>query len=364
MQAEIAIAEAQVIIIVVDGRYEITTEDHLVIDLIRKSGKPFLLAANKLEANKMFDYSLYNLGIAPIYAISALHSEGVGQLLDAVLTHFQPTKAIEQPSFKIALIGKPNAGKSSLLNQLVNQQRAIVSDLPGTTRDTINAQFYLDEDLLEIIDTAGIRRKSRLVEAVEHYALMRAMAALEASQLSLLIIDATQELSHFDARIAGYAMEVKKPIILVVNKWDLITKTTQTINEFTKQIQQQFKFLNWAPIVFLSAKTGLRLHKLKEAILQVKTNLKQEFKITALNQMILEIQQMQPAPSFKGRRLIIHYAKQIAGPIPTFVLQVNDRAYLHFSYQRYIENQFRNYFDFTGVPINLIFRTQETKKSK
>ena len=364
MQAEIAIAEAQVIIIVVDGRYEMTTEDHLVIDLIRKSGKPFLLAANKLEANKMFDYSLYNLGIAPIYAISALHSEGVGQLLDAVLTHFQPTKVIEQPSFKIALIGKPNAGKSSLLNQLVNQQRAIVSDLPGTTRDTINAQFYLDEDLLEIIDTAGIRRKSRLVEAVEHYALMRAMAALEASQLSLLIIDATQELSHFDARIAGYAMEVKKPIILVVNKWDLITKTTKTINEFTKQIQQQFKFLNWAPIVFLSAKTGLRLHKLKEVILQVKSNLKQEFKTTALNQMILEIQQMQPAPSFKGRRLIIHYAKQITGPIPTFVLQVNDRAYLHFSYQRYIENQFRNYFDFTGVPINLIFRTQETKKSK
>lgn len=359
IQAEIAINEAQVIILVVDGRYEVTKEDFFVVNLLRKSGKKVLLAANKVEANKTFDYSIYSLGLKEVIPISALHGEGVGELLDAAFEGLSWTDEQESSNFKISIIGKPNAGKSSLLNKLLNENRAIVSDIAGTTRDSINALFKIDGQLFEIIDTAGIKRKSKLVEAVEHYALMRAMDSLEASDLSLLVIDGTQELSHFDARIAGYAMEVKKPIIIIVNKWDLVHKNTYTINEFTKKIQQQFKFASWAPIVFVSALTGLRVEKIKQTILQVKNNIEKEIKTGLLNEMILEIQQMQPAPSLKGRRLNITYMKQISGKIPTFLLTVNDIEYLHFSYQRYIENQIREYFGFEGTPIKLIFKNKK-----
>ena len=359
IQAEIAINEAQVIILVVDGRYEVTKEDFFVVNLLRKSGKKILLAANKVEANKTFDYSVYNLGLKDVIPISALHGEGVGELLDAAFEDLVWDDDQQSSNFKISIIGKPNAGKSSLLNKLLNENRAIVSDIAGTTRDSINALFKIDEQLFEIIDTAGIKRKSKLVEAVEHYALMRAMDSLEASDLSLLVIDGTQELSHFDARIAGYAMEVKKPIIIIVNKWDLVHKNTYTINEFTKKIQQQFKFASWAPIVFVSALTGLRVEKIKQTILQVKNNIEKEIKTGLLNEMILEIQQMQPAPSLKGRRLNITYMKQISGRIPTFLLTVNDIEYLHFSYQRYIENQIREYFGFEGTPIKLIFKNKK-----
>ena len=358
IQAEIAINEAQVIILVVDGRYEVTKEDFFVVNLLRKSGKKVLLAANKVEANKTFDYSIYNLGLKEIIPISALHGEGVGELLDAAFADLVWNDDQQNSNFKISIIGKPNAGKSSLLNKLLNENRAIVSDIAGTTRDSINALFKIDKEVFEIVDTAGIKRKSKLVEAVEHYALMRAMDSLEVSDLSLLVIDATQELSHFDARIAGYAMEVKKPIIIIVNKWDLVAKNTYTINEFTKKIQHQFKFASWAPIVFVSALTGLRVEKIKQTILSVKNNIEKQIKTGLLNEMILEIQQMQPAPSLKGRRLNITYMKQINGKIPTFLLTVNDTQYLHFSYQRYIENQIREYFGFEGTPIKLIFKNK------
>ena len=358
IQAEIAINEAQVIILVVDGRYEVTKEDFFVVNLLRKSGKKVLLAANKVEANKTFDYSIYNLGLKDVIPISALHGEGVGELLDAAFADLLWDDDHQNSNFKISIIGKPNAVKSSLLNKLLNENRAIVSDIAGTTRDSINALFKIDQEVFEIVDTAGIKRKSKLVEAVEHYALMRAMDSLEASDLSLLVIDATQELSHFDARIAGYAMEVKKPIIIIVNKWDLVNKNTYTINEFTKKIQQQFKFASWAPIVFVSALTGLRVEKIKQTILSVKNNIEKQIKTGLLNEMILEIQQMQPAPSLKGRRLNITYMKQINGKIPTFLLTVNDTQYLHFSYQRYIENQIREYFGFEGTPIKLIFKNK------
>ena len=359
LQAEIAIAEAQVVILVVDGRHEISSEDLMVVNLLRKSGKPTVLAVNKLENHQQLDYSVYGLGLAEVFLISALHGQGVGALLDWALAQL-PKVEQTSPSaaFQVAIIGKPNAGKSSLLNKLIRQNRAIVSAQAGTTRDSINAFFTINQERFEIIDTAGIKRKSKLVEAVEHYALLRAMQALEASDLSLLVIDATQPLSHFDARIAGYAMEVNKPLIIIINKWDLIAKTTHTMNHYTKQLRQGLKFATWAPVVFCSALTGLRVETIKQIILAVKTNITRRIKSGLLNEMILEIQQLQPAPSFKGRRLNITHIKQIEGRIPTFLLTVNNTQYLHFSYRRYIENQLREYFDFQGTPIQLLFKNK------
>lgn len=359
LQAQIAIEEANVIVLVVDGLNEITKEDFFVVNILRKSGKKIIVAANKMEGNKQIDYSIYTLGIEKIIPISALHSEGVGELLDSICLHFGDSNNDENNSFKISIIGKPNAGKSSLLNKILNENRAIVSEVAGTTRDSINAIISINDQEFEIIDTAGINKKSKLIESVEHYALNRAMLSLENSNLVLLVIDATKELSHFDARIAGYASEVNKPIIIVVNKWDLIHKNTYTMGEYTKKIQKEFKFISWAPVVFISALTGNKIDKLKENILNVKANIERKIKTSLLNEMLVEIQQMQPAPSYHGGRLNITYIKQIENSIPSFVLSVNNVNFLHFTYKRYIENQLREYFNFSGTPINLIFKNKK-----
>ncbi|MGL5308932.1 MAG: ribosome biogenesis GTPase Der [Metamycoplasmataceae bacterium] len=358
IQAQIAIEEASVIIFVLDGRMDITKEDFYVIDLIRKSKKKIIIAANKLEGNKEFDSSFYTLGVENILPISALHGEGVGELLETVFNEFKESDEEENHLFKLSIIGKPNAGKSSLLNKLLNEKRAIVSEIPGTTRDSINSKLKIGDEEFEIIDTAGINRKSKLVESIDHYALGRAFNSLDESNLSLLVIDATNELSHFDARIAGYAMEMKKPIIIVINKWDLIRKNTHTMVEFEKRIRKEFKFMPWAPIIFISALTGNKLDKLLNEITAVKINIERQIKTLILNEVIMEIQQMQPAPSFKGRRVSITYIKQVNGSIPTFILFVNNIDYLHFTYKRYIENQMREYFDFKGTPISLVFRNK------
>ncbi|MGL5732931.1 MAG: ribosome biogenesis GTPase Der, partial [Metamycoplasmataceae bacterium] len=346
IQAQIAIEEASVVIFVLDGRMDITKEDFYVIDLIRKSGKKIIIAANKMEGNKEFDSSFYTLGVDNILPISPLHGEGVGELLETVFREFDESDDEENNLFKLSIIGKPNAGKSSLLNKLLNEERAIVSEIAGTTRDSINSKLVIGEEEFEIIDTAGINRKSKLVESIDHYALGRAFNSLDESNLSLLVIDATNELSHFDARIAGYAMEMKKPIIIVINKWDLVKKTTHTMVEFEKRIRKEFKFMPWAPIVFISALTGNKLDKLLTEITTVKINIERQVKTSILNEVIMEMQQMQPAPSLKGKRVSINYIKQVNGSIPTFILFVNNVDYLHFTYKRYIENQMRKYFDF------------------
>ncbi|MGL5733178.1 MAG: ribosome biogenesis GTPase Der [Metamycoplasmataceae bacterium] len=358
IQAQIAIEEASVVIFVLDGRMDITKEDFYVIDLIRKSGKKIIIAANKMEGNKEFDSSFYTLGVDNILPISALHGEGVGELLETVFREFEDSDEEENNLFKLSIIGKPNAGKSSLLNKLLKEERAIVSEIAGTTRDSINSRLVIGEEEFEIIDTAGINRKSKLVESIDHYALGRAFNSLDESNLSLLVIDATNELSHFDARIAGYAMEMKKPIIIVINKWDLVRKTTHTMVEFEKKIRKEFKFMPWAPIVFISALTGNKLDKLLTEITTVKINIERQVKTSILNEVIMEMQQMQPAPSLKGKRVSINYIKQVNGSIPTFILFVNNVDYLHFTYKRYIENQMREYFDFKGTPISLVFRNK------
>ncbi len=359
IQAEIAIEESNVVIFVLDGRMDITKEDFFVIDLIRKSKKKIIIAANKLEGNKDIDSSIYTLGVENIIPISAIHGDGVGELLETVFKEFIIDGDGDGDLFKLSIIGKPNAGKSSLLNKLLKENRAIVSPIAGTTRDSINSKLLIDEEEFEIIDTAGINRKSKLVESIDHYALGRAFNSLDESNLTLLIIDASNELSHFDARIAGYAMEVKKPIIIVINKWDLVKKNTYTMVEYEKRIRKEFKFMPWAPIIFISALTGSKIDKLLKEITLVKINIEREVKTSLLNEIIMEMQQMQPAPSLKGRRVNINYIKQINGDIPTFVLFVNNIDYLHFSYKRYIENQMREYFNFKGTPISLIFRNKK-----
>lgn len=358
IQAQIAIEEASVVVFVLDGRMDVTKEDFYVIDLIRKSKKKIIIAANKTEGNKNFDSSIYTLGVDDILPISALHGEGVGELLETIFKEFNESNNETNNCFKLSIIGKPNAGKSSLLNKLLKEERAIVSEIAGTTRDSINSKITIGDEEFEIIDTAGINRKSKLVESIDHYALGRAFKSLDESNLSLLVIDATNELSHFDSRIAGYAMEMKKPIIIVINKWDLIKKNTYTMIEFEKKIRKEFKFMTWAPIIFVSALTGSKLDKLLLEIASVKINIKRQLKTSLLNEVIMEMQQMQPAPSLKGKRVNINYIKQIKGSIPTFVLFVNNVDYLHFTYKRYIENQMREYFDLRGTPISLVFRNK------
>lgn len=361
IQAQIAIEEATLVVFVVDGLSEITKEDLHVINILRKANKEIILAINKLENNKEFDLSIYSLGIKQMYPISALHGEGTGELLDAIIDKLDFSTEDNPDLFKLSIIGRPNAGKSSLLNKLLNENRSIVSSIPGTTRDSVNGKIKIEDQEFEIIDTAGINRKSKLVELVDHFALERAFNSLEESDLSLLVIDATRELSHFDARVVGYALEFNKPIIIVINKWDLINKDTNTINEFTKRIKKEFKFASWSPIIFISVLENQRINKLKQLILKVKTNIERTFNTSLLNEIILEAQQIQPANSFKGNRAVITYIKQISGRIPTFVLVVNNKEHLHFSYKRYLENQLRENFDLMGTPINLIFKNKNEK---
>lgn len=361
IQTQIAIEEANLIIFLVDGRVEIDSDDHFVIDLLRKSSKKVLIAANKLEGNKFFDTSIYSLGFEHIFPISAIHGEGVGDLLDETIRSLDFTKEKENEAFRLAIIGKPNAGKSTLLNKLANENRSIVSPIAGTTRDSVSSFIKIDKIDFEIIDTAGIIRKSKIAQSVDFYALLRAFNSLDDAQLSLILIDATQELSHFDARLAGYAFEKQKPIILVANKWDLIEKETNTQHIFMKKMKQNYKFLDWAPICFISAQTGSRISKLRETILEVKNNLDKKVSTNALNQFILDIQILQPPPSVRGKKLNIKFAQQIQANIPIFLFFVNDKNLIHFSYQRYIENQFRNYFGFSGCPIKIIYKNKKEK---
>ncbi|TCG12004.1 ribosome biogenesis GTPase Der [Mycoplasma marinum] len=356
-QAEIAIEEAEVIAMVVDGLEGLNPDDEYIISILRKSGKKVLILANKLEGNREIDYSICSSGF-DVYPISAIHGEGIGDVLDTISSYLDFSNVETEQSRKLAIIGKPNAGKSSLLNSLFGEERAIVSPIAGTTRDSVKAEVDINGEMYHVVDTAGISKKSKLIESVDHYALGKAKASLAESDLTLLVIDATKELSHFDARIAGYAMEEMKPIILVINKWDLIKKNTNTMHEFEKKVRKEFKFLSWAPVVFISAINSSRLDRLKNTINMVNENLTKRIKTSLLNEMILDIQMMQPAPSFNGGRFNISFLKQVEAAIPTFVLFANNKNYAHFTYLRYVENQFREYFGFEGTPIKLIVKNK------
>ncbi|WP_406617305.1 ribosome biogenesis GTPase Der [Mycoplasmopsis adleri] len=358
IQAKIAIDEANVIIFMVEGASDITNDDKMIYNMLQKSGKPIVVVANKLDNISQFDYSWYSLGVDHIFKISALHGNGVGDVLDQCLKYLTLNDDITSNHFKLSIIGRPNAGKSSLLNYLCNENRSIVSDIAGTTRDSVKSLVQINGQDFEIIDTAGITKKSKIEDSVEHFALMRAMTSLDESDLSIILIDATQELSHFDARIIGYALENNKPIILCVNKWDLVEKDQYTMGDFKKKMKNRFHFVPWVPVEFISAKTGARISKLIDTILQVKMNLERDVKPSLLSNLIREAQLIQPAAPYNGGRLNVYFVRKTEDKIPTFIFFVNDKKYLHFSYKRFLEKQIRQSIDYTGCPINLVFRNK------
>lgn len=358
IQAKIAIEEADVIVFIINGTMELTNDDAFIMNILRKSNKPIIIGANKLESNQDFDYSLYKLG-GEIFRISALHGEGVGELLDEVVKNLDFSEEQEEELFKLSIIGKPNAGKSSLLNNLAKEERSIVSDIAGTTRDSVKTKVKIGDKFYNVIDTAGIMRKSKLVESVDHYALMRAMNSLSESDLSLILIDATTELSHFDARIIGYALENDKPIIVVVNKWDLVEKETNTMAQFEKKMRNTLHFVPWVPFVFISAKYNQRLNKLTETLNEVRENLERDIKPSLLSNFIMETQMIQPAAPYNGGKLNIYFVRKTLDKIPTFNFYVNDKKFLHFSYQRFLENQLRSTFNFKGCPIKMNFKNKQ-----
>lgn len=360
VQAQIAIDESNVIIFILNGKEELTTEDYYISDLLRKSGKKIIVAINKLDGETYIEPSIYKLGYENIFPISAIHGNGIGNLLDEVLNNLNinENQNNQENIFKLTLLGKPNVGKSTILNLLTNENRSIVSNIAGTTRDSVSSIITVNNEKFEIIDTAGIKRKSKLLDSIEHYSLIRANNSLEEADLCLLILDATEDVTLFQQNIIGLAYEQKKPLIIVVNKWDLIDKNSETMDKYKKDLLKKLKFVDWAPIVFISALNNQRINKLKDLIFEVKINISRMINTNQLNQLIITAQIIKPASSINGHRLSIKFIKQVQAKIPTFLLFVNNKKLAHFTYLRYIENQIRQNYNFSGTPIELILKNK------
>lgn len=360
-QAEIAIETAHVIVFIVDVKDGLTASDRDVANMLMKSGKPIVLACNKVDTPgdpPMELYEFYNLGIGEPIAISASHGLGVGDLLDEVAKHFPNVEDEEydEDVMKVAVIGKPNVGKSSLINRVLGEERVIVSDVPGTTRDAIDTYFEKDGNKYVFIDTAGMRKKGKIQENIERYSVIRSLTAVDRSDVCLMLIDATQGITEQDTKIAGYAHEQGKATVIVVNKWDAIEKNDKTMNFFRNDIMERLSFMTYAPIIFISVKTGRRVDKIFELIQYVSNQHAMRVSTGMLNDIINEaVAKVQP-PSDKGKRLKLFYTTQVSVKPPTFVIFVNDKELMHFSYQRYIENQIRNAFGLEGTPLRFIIR--------
>ncbi|EAF1853247.1 ribosome biogenesis GTPase Der [Listeria monocytogenes] len=362
-QAEIAIDEADVIIFITNGREGITDADEQVAKILYRSNKPIVLAINKVDNPEMRDqiYDFYSLGFGEPYPISGSHGLGLGDMLDAVRAHFPKEEEEEYPddTVKFSLIGRPNVGKSSILNALLGEDRVIVSDIAGTTRDAIDTTYTFDGQDYVMIDTAGMRKRGKVYESTEKYSVLRAMRAIERSDVVLVVINAEEGIREQDKRIAGYAHDAGRAIIIVVNKWDAINKDEKTINVWTEDIREQFQFLSYAPIVFVSAKTKQRLNNLFPLINQVSDNHSLRVQSSMLNDVISDAVAMNPSPMDKGKRLKIFYTTQVAVKPPTFVVFVNDPELMHFSYERFLENRIREAFPFEGTPIRVIARKRK-----
>ncbi|HAB8723564.1 TPA_asm: ribosome biogenesis GTPase Der [Listeria monocytogenes] len=362
-QAEIAIDEADVIIFITNGREGVTDADEQVAKILYRSNKPIVLAINKVDNPEMRDqiYDFYSLGIGEPYPISGSHGLGLGDMLDAVRAHFPKEEEEEYPddTVKFSLIGRPNVGKSSILNALLGEDRVIVSDIAGTTRDAIDTTYTFDGQDYVMIDTAGMRKRGKVYESTEKYSVLRAMRAIERSDVVLVVINAEEGIREQDKRIAGYAHDAGRAIIIVVNKWDAINKDEKTINVWTEDIREQFQFLSYAPIVFVSAKTKQRLNNLFPLINQVSDNHSLRVQSSMLNDVISDAVAMNPSPMDKGKRLKIFYTTQVAVKPPTFVVFVNDPELMHFSYERFLENRIREAFPFEGTPIRVIARKRK-----
>lgn len=366
-QAQLAIDTADVILFVVDGREGMTASDLDVANMIRKSNRPIVLAVNKVE-NKELErnlYEFYNLGLGDPMPISAEQGLGLGDMLDKVVENFSRTDDVleEDTRLKIAVLGKPNAGKSTLVNRLIGEERVIVSSVPGTTRDAVDTPFQYYGEEYVLIDTAGLRRKSKIYDDIERYSIVRSIAAVDRADVCMILIDANDGISEQDAKIAGIAHNRGKASIIVVNKWDAFEEKDQgSMRKFEIQVRNTLSFMPYAPIIYISAKTGQRINKVMETVLLVSNEYAKRITTGTLNEVLGEAVLMNQPPADKGRRLKIYYATQGSIKPPTFILFVNDKKLIHFSYERYLENQIRQAFGFIGTPIHLIVRERNEKE--
>lgn len=361
-QAEIAMDEADVIIFLVNGRDGVTVQDEQVARILFRAKKPVILAVNKIDNPDMkpMIYDFYTLGMGEPYPISGAHGLGLGDLLDEVAKNFPEEDEGDYPDdvIKFSLIGRPNVGKSSLVNSFLGEERVIVSEVAGTTRDAIDTQYEYEDQPYVIIDTAGMRKKGKVYESTEKYSVLRALRAIERSDVVLVILNAEEGIQEQDKKIAGYAHEAGKAVIIVVNKWDAIEKDEKTMNVFSRKIKEHFLFLDYAPIMFVSAISGKRVHSILETIKKVNENHSRRIQSSILNEVIADAVAMNPAPSDKGQRLRLYYVTQVAIQPPTFVVFVNEPDLMHFSYERFLQNRIRESFDFEGTPLRLITRAR------
>lgn len=361
MQGELAIDEADLIIFVVDGRTELNQNDYLIRDILMKSGKKVIVAANKLDNKEMQEsliYNFYELGFETIIPVSAAHNSGFNELLDEIVKDMGKSPEVVDNTLKFCIIGRPNVGKSSLINAILNENRAIVSNVAGTTRDAIDSKFRYNGEEYTVIDTAGMRKKGRIYESVEKYSLVRSLRAIDRSDVCCVVISAEEGIIEHDKHIVSYALEAGKAIVLVVNKWDTISDPNTELKKWKTLIANEFQFIPFVTPVFLSALTKKRVNTLMPEIIKAYTNATREIKTNVLNDVITEAVGLHEPPSYKGRRLKIYFVSQTGFQPPKFTFQVNDKGLVHFSYQRYLENKIREAFDLTGTPIVFQFKNR------
>ncbi len=365
-QAEVAIRESDVIVLLVDVQAGLTAADEQVAEVLRKANKPVIVAANKADNLELWNEAneFYALGVGPVFPISALNGRGTGDLLDEIVASIPSPLAEdeeEQEGVKIAIVGRPNVGKSSLLNKLLREERAIVSPVAGTTRDAIDTRLTWEGQEVVLIDTAGIRRRGKIERGLEYYSVLRALRAIGRADVVLLLVDATEGVTDQDAHIAGYVLEEHKSVVVIVNKWDAVDKDSHTMSAYTEYVRRELKFMDYVPVLFISALTGRRVHKVIPTALEVEAERHVRLTTHELNKLVQDALFRHSPPSIRGRRLKVYFVTQEKKPPPTFVFFVNDPKLVHFSYERYLENRIREAYPFRGTPIRLIFKSSKER---
>lgn len=359
-QATLAIDEADLVLFVVDGIEDIDASDRKVAEILHRTSKPVIVVVNKLDNDKRKDnlYNFYELGFSELVAVSASHNIGINELLNTITKDLPEEEIKEDNTIKFSIIGRPNVGKSSLINAILNEDRAIVSDIAGTTRDAIDTKFKYNHEDITVIDTAGMRKKGKIYESVEKYSLIRSLKAIDRSDVCVLVIDASTGIIEHDKHIASYALDAGKGIVICVNKWDTINNPDSDIRNWKEEIKNEFQFIPYAHVVFLSAKTKKRVSTLMPEVINAYNNNRKEVKTSLLNNIIMEAVSLHEPPSYKGKRLKIYFVSQTGNCPPKFTFSVNNKGLVHFSYERYLENQIRNNIDFDGTPIILQFKNK------